>query len=100
MENFTPRQLLRMLRDVSRSFYLSLRLLPRRLREPIGLAYLLARATDTLADTVSVPATERAVALRDLAGAIQGGNGAGAAAELGRTFAPQQSDPAERRLIE
>ena len=32
------------LKQVSRSFYLSLAVLPRDLREPIGLAYLLARA--------------------------------------------------------
>src|SRR5439155_875358 len=38
-----------LLRRVSRSFYLSLVILPRPLREPIGLAYLLARAADTLA---------------------------------------------------
>src|SRR5216117_3031821 len=40
-----------LLRQVSRSFYLSLAILPRPLREPIGLAYLLARAADTVADT-------------------------------------------------
>ncbi len=40
-----------MLRDVSRSFYLSIRALPGGLREPVGLAYLLARAADTIADT-------------------------------------------------
>lgn len=42
------------LKGVSRSFYLSVRLLPAGMREPIGLAYLLARASDTLADTPSV----------------------------------------------
>jgi Phytoene/squalene synthetase len=36
------------LRSVSRSFYLSVRLLPAQLREPVALAYLLARATDTV----------------------------------------------------
>ena len=38
------------LKGVSRSFYLTLRILPKSLREPIGLAYLLARAADTIAD--------------------------------------------------
>ncbi len=38
------------LKGVSRSFYLTLRVLPKNLREPIGLAYLLARAADTIAD--------------------------------------------------
>ena len=37
------------LKRVSRSFYLSLRILPRSLRTPIGLAYLFARAADTIA---------------------------------------------------
>jgi farnesyl-diphosphate farnesyltransferase len=100
MQELTPRQLLRMLREVSRSFYLSIRLLPRRLAEPVGLAYLLARATDTLADTASVPAGERAMTLAQLAAAIQGGDSGNAAAELSRSFAPRQSDEAERRLIE
>ena len=36
------------LKGVSRSFYLTLRVLPAELREPIVLAYLLARAADTL----------------------------------------------------
>ncbi len=39
------------LRDVSRSFYLTLRVLPSSVRMPIGLAYLLARAADSIADT-------------------------------------------------
>ena len=38
------------LKGVSRSFYLTLRVLPKNLREPIGLAYLLARTADTLTD--------------------------------------------------
>ena len=48
-----------LLASVSRSFYLSIRLLPARLRESIGLAYLLARASDTIADSVEVPETAR-----------------------------------------
>ena len=42
------------LRSVSRSFYLSIRFLPAQLREPITLAYLLARTTDTVADTAQI----------------------------------------------
>ena len=38
------------LKGVSRSFYLTIRILPKNLREPVGLAYLLARAADTIAD--------------------------------------------------
>ena len=55
-----------LLRDVSRSFYLTLRVLPARVRAPIGLAYLLARATDTLADASSVPVAIRRAALESL----------------------------------
>lgn len=47
------------LKGVSRSFYLSLRVLPTELRAPIGIAYLLARAADTLADTCAVPPETR-----------------------------------------
>lgn len=47
------------LKAVSRSFYLTIRLLPAGLREPIGLAYLLARASDTIADTAAIPAELR-----------------------------------------
>ena len=39
------------MQGVSRSFYLTLRVLPRGLREPVGLAYLLARSADTIADS-------------------------------------------------
>ena len=38
------------LKGVSRSFYLTLRVLPKKLREPVGLAYLLARTADTISD--------------------------------------------------
>jgi farnesyl-diphosphate farnesyltransferase len=55
-----------LLRDVSRSFYLTLRILPRPIRNQIGLAYLLARATDTIADTGAVSVIERLSALRIL----------------------------------
>ncbi len=47
-----PREILR---SVSRSFYLTLAILPANIREQVGLAYLLARAADTLADTELVP---------------------------------------------
>lgn len=53
-----------LLASVSRSFYLSIRLLPAPLRAPIGLAYLLARASDTIADSTAVPVAAR---LRHLA---------------------------------
>jgi len=47
------------LRQVSRSIYLSLRILPRSLRRPIGLAYLFCRAADTIADTALIAREQR-----------------------------------------
>ena len=52
------------LRDVSRAFYLTLRVLPTAVRPQIGLAYLLARIADTIADTTEVPAEKRRKKLR------------------------------------
>nr|MBR9810877.1 squalene/phytoene synthase family protein [bacterium] len=40
----------KVLKDVSRSFYLSLRFLPKGFRAPTSIGYLLARASDTIAD--------------------------------------------------
>ena len=40
-----------LLKSVSRTFYLSLAVLPAAVRPTIGLAYLFARAADTIADT-------------------------------------------------
>jgi farnesyl-diphosphate farnesyltransferase len=51
------------LKGVSRSFYLSLRLLPQSMRDAAGLAYLLARGSDTIADTAAVPVTDRLASL-------------------------------------
>ena len=65
-----------LLRATSRSFYLTLRVLPRAIRPQIGLAYLLARATDTIADTKIVPVERRLEALRALRARILGEGGA------------------------
>jgi len=72
MSNSDPDLLTTLLRDVSRSFYLTLRLLPRQVRPQIGLAYLLARATDTIADTEVVPLAHRLSALDQLRSRILG----------------------------
>jgi farnesyl-diphosphate farnesyltransferase len=86
-----------LLRDVSRSFYLTLRVLPSGIRNQIGLAYLLARTTDTIADTELVPLTQRLDALQALRDGIQGKRQA--ALELGE-LTRQQGSTAERRLLE
>ena len=53
-----------LLRATSRSFYLTLRVLPAAIRPQIGLAYLLARSADTIADTDIVPLDQRLEALQ------------------------------------
>lgn len=62
------------LRDVSRSFYLSLRLLPGPMWPATATGYLLARASDTLADTHAVPVDSRIVLLDAFADEIDGGS--------------------------
>ncbi len=60
-----------LLRRVSRSFYLTLRVLPSSVRRQMSCAYLLARAADTLADTQLVAVPRRLESLRRLRSAIQ-----------------------------
>ena len=64
-----------LLKAVSRSFYLTLRALPAPVRSQIGLAYLLARATDTIADTRIIPIEHRLEAIRKLRERIRAGSG-------------------------
>ena len=89
-----------LLRSVSRSFYLSIRFLPPLLREPIALAYLLARTSDTVADTSQIPVTVRTETLRLLCDAIQGTASADVVAELTASFVSLQENTSERQLLE
>ncbi len=85
---------------VSRSFYLSIRLLPTKLRGPVSLGYLLARASDTIADTTELPVDSRMGNLRLLARGIQGEALGDAIVDLGASLAPLQKNKDERVLIE
>ena len=85
------------LKATSRSFYLTLRVLPAAVRPQIGLAYLLARTTDTIADTGLVPLEQRLDALHKLRGRILGSSSA--PLDFGE-LARQQGSPAERVLLE
>ena len=86
-----------LLKATARSFYLTLRVLPEPVRAQIGLAYLLARTTDTVADTEIVPVAERLAALRRLRERITGQSAA--ALDFGE-LAQWQGAPAEKRLLE
>jgi farnesyl-diphosphate farnesyltransferase len=67
------RELIRtLLEPVSRSFFKTLWVLPRSVSDQIGLAYLLARTTDTIADTDLVPVEQRLAALESLRARILG----------------------------
>jgi farnesyl-diphosphate farnesyltransferase len=94
----SPKKLLgSLLKDVSRSFYLTLRILPTGIRSQIGLAYLLARTTDTIADTGLIAPEKRLEALKRLKERIVGLDGT----PLDFTeLAKHQGTPAERVLLE
>jgi farnesyl-diphosphate farnesyltransferase len=88
------------LRRVSRSFFVSIFLLPKKLRNPVSLGYLLARASDTIADTTELPIELRVEKLQLLARAVQGEPLEHAVGDLSRSVAPLQKNESERALIE
>lgn len=95
----------KLLAAVSRSFYLTLKALPKELREPISLAYLLARTADTIADTAAAPARLRLECLGVFGRLVKQREGAGMeergwVVQLKSEFARHQTDEAERRLME
>ena len=86
-----------LLKQTSRSFYLTLRVLPAAVRPQIGLAYLLARTTDTIADTEWIPLAQRLSALQALRERVLGPSAAPLNfGELARS----QAAPSERALLE
>jgi farnesyl-diphosphate farnesyltransferase len=88
------------LRSVSRSFYLSIRFLPAQLRGPIALAYLLARTTDTVADTTRIPGTVRMETLKMLADGTQGKASRELVINQVASLVPLQQNAAERTLLD
>lgn len=89
-----------LLRATSRSFYLTLRVLPASVRPQIGLAYLLARTTDTIADTELVPVAARVETLTALAQRIEGNRQAPLDLQPLLKASAQSASPAERQLLE
>ena len=88
-----------LLRGVSRTFYLTLRALPRSLRGPVGLAYLLARAADTIADTRLLPPRDRLKHLLAFRGQIEGPATVHALGEIRLASTDKGSTPDERALL-
>jgi len=70
------------------------------LREPIALAYLLARTTDTVADTAQISGSVRMETLKLLSNGIQGTASRDVVAEVMASFVSLQENARERRLLE
>jgi len=96
-----------LLKGVSRSFYLTLRVLPVGMRDPVGEAYLLARAADTIADTSLIPPAQRLallLAFRERvngnAGGVAGDQSDDALKRIAGEVAGQQTQSDEKLLLE
>lgn len=93
-------ELTSLLRETSRSFFLTVQALPRAVREPIGVGYLLARTTDTVVDTDLVSSEQRLDALDHLRRRAVGNTG-GLPDFSDFTSAENTSaTPGERRLLD
>ena len=91
-------ELWQLLKGVSRSFYLSIRFLPSRIRPAIALGYLLARASDTIADANSLAAADRLKVLNQLRTQLFNVD---PSLQRGlKECAEQQKNGAERQLLE
>lgn len=92
-----------LLKEVSRSFYLSMVFLPPAMRVSISLAYLLARASDSVADSSQAPSSQRLRCLR-LMGKVIAGDESGdekteLLQELSASLAEQQEKASEAELL-
>jgi farnesyl-diphosphate farnesyltransferase len=85
------------LKGVSRSFYVTLRLLPGPMRGAASLGYLLARVTDTLADSGAVPLDARLACLDSFSRSVAGKS---AVARWPMSVLNAVPDERERHLLE
>jgi len=92
--------LLPILKSVSRSFYLSMRILPRGMRESIAIAYLLARAADTIADTAAIDREHRLSYLHLFRSFILMDYHTEDIRKLCNALVPQISESSEKNLLE
>lgn len=88
-----------LLKRVSRAFYLSIRVLPSGMRESVAIAYLLARAADTIADTPSISAERRLEHLGEFRAIVEGESEIHTATRLSSMLADLQPTPGERYLL-
>ncbi len=89
------------LRRVSRSFYLTLAVLPSRVAVQVGVAYLFARAADTIADAGHMDGHARMALLRQFKRQfVQQGFAREDIAAIRDALVPHQRHPGERTLLE
>ena len=88
-----------LLKRVSRSFYLSLAVLPAAVRPPLGLGYLLARAADTIADTRAIDRRARVAHLAALRDELETA-APGRLAAIAAALRPSQAQESERELLQ
>lgn len=88
-----------LLRGVSRSFYLTLNILPAGMRDPVGLAYLLARGADTIADTSLIAPGRRLDLLLALRAQVNGTASVPLPDEVLSEVASGQQDSDEKTLL-
>lgn len=86
------------LKGVSRTFSLSLKVLPKSLRRPVGLAYLFARAADTIADTPLISRQKRREHLKRFREAFRE-DGLSNLREIREALTGPQKIPEERELL-
>ncbi|MFL2493345.1 MAG: phytoene/squalene synthase family protein [Candidatus Thalassarchaeum sp.] len=85
------------LEGTSRSFYLSLSKLPKKIRSQVGLLYLLARTSDTIADSERGSSADKLGWLKQYGDFVEGVTEG--APDL-RELSAVQRNPAEARLLE
>ena len=89
-----------LLKQVSRSFYLTVAIVPRQIRRQVGLAYLFARAADTIADTELIPPAQRLRLLQQFRAQFLGQPvDLPTIQAIEAATAPQQIETAERVLL-
>jgi farnesyl-diphosphate farnesyltransferase len=90
-----------LLKQVSRSFYLTLQIVPSSVRAQVGVAYLFARAADTIADTDVIEQSRRLSLLKQFQArfSLDLPDGQQITA-IQREVLPHQGQPAERLLLE
>lgn len=92
-----------LLKAVSRSFYLSMAFLPKPMRRGIALGYMLARATDSVADTSTANSQRREAVLRAMGCSVAAHAAVDGEeillADLAGAMAEAQQKPSEAELL-